>query len=225
MMFAWFQPMGNSFAFPEGEHIARVIGAIVFGGLIGLEREIRDKPVGFRTVVLICVAVCIFTIVSEEVGGPDMDTTRIAAQIVTGIGFLGAGAILRGKRGIYGLTTAATIWAVAAVGMSVGFGRFGLAVLGTGAILVALLLFDLIESWIGARLDIQNYRLMMANSGTALEQVTNLFAAGGLRTIKKNWYEDASSLVFEVRALGAKQRHEEMRFRLARSDEYTLLKS
>ena len=101
----------------------RVAMAMVIGVLVGLEREVRDKPAGLRTIVLISVGACVFALVSEKMGGPGTDRTRIAAQIVTGVGFLGAGAILREARAVYGLTTAATIWMAAALGMACGFGR------------------------------------------------------------------------------------------------------
>jgi putative Mg2+ transporter-C (MgtC) family protein len=107
--------------------------AVLIGGVIGAEREFRDKSAGFRTLIFICVGACLFTIGSIELGGPG-DPVRIAAQIVSGIGFLGAGAILRNGVKITGLTTAATIWLVAALGMAIGGGLYLL----TGAAAVVL---------------------------------------------------------------------------------------
>jgi len=206
----------------DGVYALRITAAVVLGGVIGLERELRDKPAGFRTIVLISVGACVFTILSQAVGGPDMNNTRIAAQIVTGIGFLGAGAILHDRTNVVGLTTAATIWAVAAIGMATGFGRLSLALLGTGAILVVLLLFDVVERWIGDRRDIQDYYISAGRTEDSLKRVDDMFAAARLHTRKRVWHEEGSSIVFHVRAMGAKSNHEQLRMKLTRSDEYEL---
>jgi len=203
----------------------RIAAAVLLGGVIGLERELRDKPAGFRTIVLISVGACIFTILSGSVGGPDWNSTRIAAQIVTGIGFLGAGAILRDRTNIVGLTTAATIWAVAAIGMAAGFGHLGLATLGTAAIMIVLLAFDLVEKWIGKRRDIQSYQILAGNEAATPGQVKELFERAGLRIRKQTYYEEGTSLVFNVWAMGAKSDHDEVRMLLVSSDEYVLRRS
>src|ERR1051326_137039 len=110
----------------------RLILAAIFGGIIGLEREVRDKPAGLRTNILICVGSALFmslsTRVAQLLGG---DPTRIAAQIISGIGFLGAGAVLHSHGFVLGLTTAATIWVVAGVGMALGSGMYVVAVFTT----------------------------------------------------------------------------------------------
>src|SRR5579872_1663574 len=125
--------------------LAKLLLAMVLGGAIGVEREISGKPAGLRTNILICVGAALFTHLSIEIAeigfSPDShpfgDTTRIAAQIVSGIGFLGAGAILHGEGAIIGLTTAATVWVVAAVGMAIGAGAYADA---TGATVVIVLI-------------------------------------------------------------------------------------
>lgn len=210
---------------PETEHIVRLVLAMVLGGVIGLERELRDKPAGFRTIILICVGACVLTILSQIIGGPDRESTRIAAQIVTGIGFLGAGAILRDRANVIGLTTAATIWAVAAIGMAVGFGRLPLAVLGTIVILVALFVFDVFEHWIGERRDIQEYHVGAANADDTFDRISAMFKNSGLSIRKRSCYEEDSSLIVHVVAMGSKANHERMHLRIARSDEYTLRRS
>lgn len=210
---------------PDVSEALRIASAVVLGGAIGLERELRDKPAGFRTIVLIAVGACVFTILSQSVGGPDFNSTRIAAQIVTGVGFLGAGAILRDRTNIVGLTTAATIWAVAAVGMAAGFGDLGLAAMGAGAIMVVLLVFDVVEKWIGARRDIQAYHILADNAEGTPQAIDKLFAGANLRTRKRTYYEEGTSLVFNVWAMGAKADHDRLRMSLARSDQYQLRRS
>jgi putative Mg2+ transporter-C (MgtC) family protein len=130
-----------------GENLGRLALAAALGGAIGFERELRDREAGFRTHMLVCIGSALFTIVSaygfrEFLTSGDQvvraDPTRIAAQIVTGIGFLGAGAIIRQGVSIRGLTTAATLWVAAAIGMASGAGYYAGAVLGTIVTLIAL---------------------------------------------------------------------------------------
>lgn len=108
--------------------------AALLGGIIGIEREWRGRPAGFRTNILIALGSCLFTILSIEgfpVKGNAQDTARVAAQIVSGVGFLGAGALLQTRNKTKGMTTAATIWLVAAIGMAVGVGAYFLAIFTT----------------------------------------------------------------------------------------------
>lgn len=218
----WFDALQADWAWPNLHHVVRILWAVVLGGLVGLEREIRDKPAGFRTIMLICLGACMFALLSDAIGGADHEHTRIAAQIVSGIGFLGAGAILRDRHGIFGLTTAATIWAVAAVGMAVGFGMLALATVGAFAILLALYVLDAIEQWVGDRRDIQEYDVKTANTDDSLRRINTLFAGAGLQVRKCNYYEEGESLMFHIVAMGAKPKHATLRFKLARSDDYTL---
>jgi putative Mg2+ transporter-C (MgtC) family protein len=114
------------------EQIVPLLLATGLGGLIGLERQIHGKPAGLRTNILICMGAAVFTLVSKLMAAEDGEsTTRIAAQVVTGIGFLGAGAIIRDPKGVHGLTTAATIWLVASIGVACGAGQYVLAVAAT----------------------------------------------------------------------------------------------
>jgi putative Mg2+ transporter-C (MgtC) family protein len=130
-----------------GEVLARLALAAVLGAAIGFERELREREAGLRTHLLVCLGAALFTIVSAygfheflTSGGAVVrtDPTRIAAQIVTGIGFLGAGAIIRQGISVRGLTTAATLWVAAAIGMAAGAGYYSGAVLGTVLTLAAL---------------------------------------------------------------------------------------
>ncbi|MEO8533064.1 MAG: MgtC/SapB family protein [Flavobacterium sp.] len=105
------------------EILIRFLLALLWGGLVGAEREYHGKVAGFRTTIMISFGACFFTIMSIAIGGPG-NPDRIASNIVTGIGFLGAGVIFRGNNRISGITTAATIWTVAAVGMGIGAGYY-----------------------------------------------------------------------------------------------------
>jgi putative Mg2+ transporter-C (MgtC) family protein len=129
------------------EALLRLALAAALGGAVGLERELREREAGFRTHLLVALGSALFTIVSaygfheflnSGASVVRTDPTRIAAQIVTGIGFLGAGAIIRQGLSVRGLTTAATLWAVAAIGLSVGAGYYSGALITTGIVLLAL---------------------------------------------------------------------------------------
>ena len=122
----------------ELDLVLRLLIAALMGGLIGYERERAEKPAGFRTHLLVCVGAALFTIASLHGFGLLSDPARVAAGVVVGIGFLGAGTILRGERGVIGLTTAATIWAAAAIGLAVGAGLYLAAVIAAVIVLVAL---------------------------------------------------------------------------------------
>jgi len=131
---------------PEWYPLARDAGLLLLGGLVGWQREAEGRAAGLRTHVLVCGGSCLITLVSFDPGGMGGDKGRIAAQIVSGIGFLGAGVILRRGLSVRGLTTAATVWLVAGIGITVGAGgRFAaLAVFGT---LLTLLTLILAKKW------------------------------------------------------------------------------
>jgi putative Mg2+ transporter-C (MgtC) family protein len=131
--------------------VISVVLAVVLGGAIGMEREVSGKAAGLRTNVLICLGATVFTIVSRQMALQYNDSVaRIAAQIVTGVGFIGAGAIIQDRGGIHGLTTAATIWLVASIGMACGAHFYRLAVLTTLVAIIVLIglakLENLLES-------------------------------------------------------------------------------
>ena len=125
----------------EIEIAVRLVLAAAFGAAVGYERRSADKPAGLRTLSLVALGSALFTIISTF-GFENADQSRVAAQIVTGVGFLGAGTILRSGGSISGLTTAATIWATAAIGMAVGSGLYIASVAGTIIILIILYVFS-----------------------------------------------------------------------------------
>ena len=125
----------------------RLTVGLVLGAIIGFERELQRQPAGFRTHSLVSLGAALFTVVSAYgFTGDLVDPTRIAAQIVSGIGFIGAGTILQHRGHIRGLTTAASLWAVAAIGTAAGAGLFIVAVVGTLLILVVLSILDRVEA-------------------------------------------------------------------------------
>ena len=124
----------------EIEIAVRLLLAAVFGAAVGYERRSADKPAGLRTLSLVAMGSALFTIISAF-GFESADQSRVAAQIVTGVGFLGAGTILRSGVTVSGLTTAATIWATAAIGMAVGSGMYIASATGTALILIILYVF------------------------------------------------------------------------------------
>lgn len=134
--------------------IERVLSAVLLGFAIGLEREMTNKYAGLRTNILVCVGACIFTIISiygfpeVSVTGDELgtrDTARVAAQVVTGIGFIGGGTVLRHGANVFGLTTAATLWVSASIGMACGTGMYGLALISTIATIVVLVSIRIFE--------------------------------------------------------------------------------
>ncbi len=123
--------------------VLRLLLAAGIGALLGLEREMRRKSAGFRTNILIALGACVFTIVGMSF--PSGDPSRVTAQIVTGIGFLGAGAIMHSGNTVHGMTTAAMIWVNAALGAAVGLGHFRLALIASGLTLGVLLILAPLE--------------------------------------------------------------------------------
>lgn len=153
------EPVNNNDAMPKlDEFILRLVMALVIGGLIGAEREYRSKSAGFRTMMLICLGSMLFTTFSIHISNADTD--RIASNIVTGIGFLGAGVIFKSDNRINGITTAATIWAVAALGMGIGDGAYLIVLLSTAFIMIALWVLTPLESVIDKFNQSHTYRIV-----------------------------------------------------------------
>jgi putative Mg2+ transporter-C (MgtC) family protein len=161
------------------EDVIKLLLAILVGGLIGAEREYRDKAAGFRTIIFICVGASLFTNFSIKLGGAD-DATRIAANIVSGVGFLGAGAIMRGTNKVMGLTTASTIWLAAALGMGIGGEEYGLAIAAAVAVLAVLWVFPHIESWIDNIRDSRRYMVTCPVDGDKFRTVEEIFLSSGM---------------------------------------------
>lgn len=135
--------------------------SVILGLFIGAEREYRNKSAGLRTFILVCFGSCLFTILSIKIGVNDPD--RLAANIITGIGFLGAGVIFKGDNKIDGITTATTIWATASIGMAVGSGYVYLSLMGTVLVLLILSSLTYLQSFIDNNHKIREYKIVVRN--------------------------------------------------------------
>ncbi len=139
------------FQIADADILIRILFSIVLGSLIGLERELTNKSAGLRTQIMVCLGACIFTILSiygfstAVTLYPLGDPSRVAAQIITGIGFIGAGTVLRQGLTVTGLTTASTLWIVAAIGMACGCGKLSIAVVSTILAIAVLVLIRILE--------------------------------------------------------------------------------
>ena len=139
------------FQIADADIMIRIVFAIILGSVIGLERELTNKSAGLRTQIMVCLGACIFTILSiygfstAVTLYPLGDPSRVAAQIITGIGFIGAGTVLRQGLTVTGLTTASTLWIVAAIGMACGCGKLSIAVVSTVLAIAVLVLIRILE--------------------------------------------------------------------------------
>src|SRR5215475_6829739 len=163
----------------------KLIVAAILGGIIGIERQIRDKPAGLRTNILICVGSTLFMIISNAFGD-----TRIGAQIITGIGFLGAGSVLHSHGFVLGLTTAATIWVVAGVGMALGSGMYLVAFFATAMSLVTLYFLSFIEDKIQGR-RLYSYALVVSDLNQALASIHKVLQANSVTAASFNFKKEA----------------------------------
>lgn len=161
----------------------KLLVAVLCGGAIGLEREASHKPAGLRTNVLVCVGATLFMIVSRHIGGgaPYTDPARLVAQVVTAIGFIGAGVILRSRGSVSGLTTAATILLVGAVGVTIGEGMFTVAAMTTVLIIVVLVVLRKVEKALVRNRRLFHYRLKTSDVSESLTRLHTLLDEEGLR--------------------------------------------
>ncbi|HEV2689860.1 MAG TPA: MgtC/SapB family protein, partial [Bryobacteraceae bacterium] len=154
--------------------LARLVVAAILGGIIGLERQLRHKPAGLRTNMFICFGAAMFTVLSRQLAGTEADSARIAAQIIPGIGFIGAGSILHSRGSVTGLTTAATLFVVASVGMAAGGGLYLTACFATALILIALALLGRLERTYELRTVITTYEVTGRNVDSMLREVNRI---------------------------------------------------
>jgi putative Mg2+ transporter-C (MgtC) family protein len=210
-----------------GTSLARLVLAVILGGLIGLERELKHRPAGLRTNMFICFGAALFTVLSRGLAAEPSDYTRIAAQIIPGIGFIGAGSILHTRGLTTGLTTAATLFVVASVGMAAGGGLYLTAAFATGVVLVGLFVLGRLEQTVNLKTLLVSYEVtgvsaeeislevnrileprhrMMQNvlSGSTREHIRLQFDVAGCNRDQKELLKElkASSVLGSVTSLG-----------------------
>ena len=193
------------------EDFIRLGVALLIGGIIGAERERQKKAVGLRTLILISVGSAIFTILSIRIsvlwGG---EPTRIAAQIVSGIGFLGAGVILEERGRVVGLTTAATIWLTAALGMAVGAGEYILAIGGAVISIIVLILFTRFEEHLNISAEARVYRITTKTSWDKYKELKSLFKDNHLSIDSYKQEKDEKEMVCTFEVYGQTKRHDKL---------------
>ncbi|RPI33008.1 MAG: MgtC/SapB family protein [Chloroflexota bacterium] len=201
----------------QPEDLIKLLLAVAAGGLIGLEREYRDKAAGFRTLIFICVGACLFTIFSGRLAG-DNDPTRIAANIVSGVGFLGAGVILRDGGRVIGLTTASTVWLTAALGMGLGGGQYALAGAAVLLSLVVLWVFPRLEHWIDSVREERTYEVVCGINPAKFIALEDDFRRCGLHIRTHRQVKSGSEMTCSWQASGSLKAHEGL-MKLLFSDE------
>ena len=177
------------------EDTLKIILSLVLGALIGLEREYRSKAAGFRTITLISIGSTLFTIVSIKLGGA-ANADRVAANIITGIGFIGAGVVFKDALTITGLTTATAIWATAALGMAVGAGDYKVAGEGLLAVLVVLSLFEYVQNWIDSIHQKRAYKIIFDKHTMQIDDIDKAIAEMNLRFTKRKEMRINNELIY-----------------------------
>lgn len=190
------------------ENLIRIGFAVVIGGIIGAEREFRDKAAGFRTIILITVGSALFTIFSASMD-PGFTRTRIAANIVTGIGFLGAGAIVREHGRIGGLTTAATIWLAAALGMGIGAGELIFVAASSLIVIIVLLVFPRLEVWIDSIRESRTYKIVVSTANAdKIDKINDAFVDHELKVYEHHQSKTGNTIVGTWNTIGSPKHHE-----------------
>ncbi|MCB1888718.1 MAG: MgtC/SapB family protein [Rhodocyclaceae bacterium] len=193
----------NGFEIFLDSTLGRVLAAAVLGGLIGLERDKHGRAAGLRTHLLVSLGAAVFTILSAKIPGRAdglgfvADPGRIAAQVVTGIGFLGAGVILKTGRDVRGLTTAACLWTAAAVGMAAGAGQHGVGVVTTVVALLALILLKLVEHRYAK--DSYRHLVVVTPLDVTASQVIDIVRAQGMKVLSCEIRRDFETARAETR--------------------------
>jgi putative Mg2+ transporter-C (MgtC) family protein len=194
---------------PPLELLIQLALAVVLGGAIGLERELSGKPAGLRTNVLICAGATFFTVLSLHIAGDRGDPARVAAQILTGIGFIGAGTILHTRGAVTGLTSAATIWMVTAIGMAVGSKAY-LEAVGATALVIMVLMGLVRADRLIARRGVRSHLVVHASPRPNLvEELEALVQAAGLEVGQSSTRREHVDAVVELELHGSRRAHEQ----------------
>lgn len=186
--------------------ILKLTVALLTGAIIGAEREYRSKSAGFRTMMLISLGSALFTMLSDKIG--HADEARIAANVVVGIGFIGAGAIFRDDNKVTGLTTAATVWTAAALGVASGSGYYVWAIIGS--IFVLLILWGMLplENFIDRTHRVRNYRIVIAYNQQTLLHYEEMFSALGLQSERGKQSRVDDEIIGCWTVIGADEKHQ-----------------
>ncbi len=199
------------------ELLAQLGLAVLLGGAVGMEREFAGKPAGLRTNILICVGAMLFTVLSERMafaGSEHGDPTRIAAQIVTGVGFIGAGTILHTHGSVTGLTSAATIWVVAAVGVAIGVGAYVDALSTTVIVMVVLYGLAYVEQFVLQHTRRAHLVVHTKPEPQALEEVESLVRRAGVEIRSMDSRRENVDFVVELELRGPQRAQEQARLSL-----------
>ena len=189
--------------------------ATLLAGAIGLERELGGKPAGLRTNILICIGSVLYThlslsMLSANGGlGAGTDTTRVAAQIVTGVGFIGAGTILHARGAVVGLTSAATIWVVAAIGVAIGSGYYLEGVATTLAVLVVLAGLGRVEKIVQSHSMRSTITIHARQGPTVVEDIESLVRRTGLEVLTISNRQENVDIVIELELRGSKRLYDQ----------------
>ncbi len=189
------------------EDVIKLLAAVVIGSLLGAEREYHDKAAGLRTLILICVGSTLFTIFSVGIAR-DMDPGRVAAQIVTGIGFLGTGVILHERGRVRGLTTASTIWFTAALGIGIGIGQGVFAFIATVLALFVLRVLPAIEKRMEQTSVFRDYQITTDLDPEKPKEIERLFSDAGLSVKNGRTSKRKGQLVTEWIVAGKADAHD-----------------
>lgn len=199
------------------EEVLKILLAILIGGVIGAEREFRHRAAGFRTIIFICLGATLFTMFSLELGG-EASPVRIAAHMVTGVGFLCAGVILDEGTRVVGLTTASTIWFTAAVGMGIGGGQYLLVAVAILGALVVLLLFPKVEEWIYNVREGRTYEMVASIGRHELRELEETFEECGLQVKRHKQLKSSGDILYVVEAFGSPACHERLMERMVEDE-------
>jgi putative Mg2+ transporter-C (MgtC) family protein len=180
--------------------------AVLAGGIIGIERELRSKSAGFRTMILICLGATLFTTFSQIIGvngNPD----RIASNVVVGIGFLGAGVIFKSENGVNGITTAATIWLTAALGMGIGSGYYWVALLAGAVVFIVLFMFSFFDEYLDQLNHVKQYVICYSESVTAGNKYETAAGKFRLKIKKKTLRRNGETVRESLLIVGNEKNH------------------
>lgn len=181
--------------------------AVLVGGIVGAEREYRDKAAGFRTILLITLGATLFTILSQELAGNSNDPGRVAAGIVAGVGFLGGGVIFKHNGNVSGITTAATVWVAAALGMGIGAGEYLASLATFGVMMVVLVVLPKAEIMIDRQSEHMVYRIVTTASHQKVDELRDGIVGLGLRVRSFREAKDRERLITHFDVAGTQAAH------------------